>query len=147
LLLSLAAFGQPQSITIGRFKFVGNGPPGTTSTYEAVFDTTGVTQEPITVWANIIVGASAASSGLVQTPYVWKEFGSDAYVTPLWACDCPVIALQVRISKSGGATFLTLADGSRFKTAGLVTVVLSAKPGKQVLLKDQSVPIVLQQMP
>jgi hypothetical protein len=142
LLLSLAAFGQPQSITIGRFKFVGNGPPGTTSTYEAVFDTTGVTQEPITVWANIIVGASAASSGLVQTPYVWKEFGSDAYVTPLWACDCPVIALQVVLATEGPVTF-TLADGSEFKTASIVTVVIHSKPGKDIILAGQSVPIVL----
>jgi len=151
LLLSLSAYGQePWSgkITIGRFTYLGIDEATATSTYEAFFDTTGVTREPLKgLRMQMIVGPSTLWEGPFETPRLWEEIGSAAYETELWPCGgCAVIALQVFLDAQAKPVTLTLANGNTFKTAGIVTVVISAKPGQWQLLKNQSVPIVLTQI-
>jgi hypothetical protein len=143
------AFGQ-NTITIGKFRYLGTRPQGI-SEYEAFFDTTGVTLEPLRIeWMNIIVGASAVQEGSFYTPALWKWIGNVAYPDQLWPCgNCVMIALQVMLSphdNCGRPVTLTLANGDSFKTAGCVTVVIQALPGKSQLVRNQSVPIVLQQI-
>jgi hypothetical protein len=144
LALALSAYGQ-NSITIGHFKYLGTVQG--LSTYLATFDTTNVTLEPITIQAaTMIVGPSAVQGGPFQTPQVWEEYGGYSPL-PLWPCgNCAMIALQVYLADSGHPVTLTLANGDPFKTAGLVTVVIHAKPGQQMLVENQSVPIVLQRI-
>jgi hypothetical protein len=150
LLLSLFAYGQEPwsgTITIGTFRYLGTSPQGT-SQYEAFFDTTGVTAKPLTIyWMNMIVGPSAMQFEQFTTPKLFEEYGSDSYETLLWPCGtCAVIALQLQLSENGHSTTLTLANGDTFRTAGFITVVLQALPGKFWLMKYQSVPIVLTQI-
>jgi hypothetical protein len=162
LLFSLPAYGQeppPQTITIGTFTYIGIvawSPNFSVSAYEVKFDVEGVTLGPIPItrWT-IYVGDSNFSEGPTSTADQpsggWVLLGGDPYSSsPLEACsiNCVMIALQVQLSKGGGPVTLTLANGDTFKTAGIVTVIIQALPGKSQLgiRRNQSVPIVLTQI-
>jgi len=150
LLFSLSAFAQEpvtESIVIGQFTYLGTNIQGI-STYQAAFDTTNVTLEPLKIAKETMyVGASSLERGPFQTPTIWQELGGDPNQSDLSPCgNCVVIAMQVQLSVSGEPVTFALANGEEFKTKGVVTVVIQALRGKEALVKHQSVSIVLQRM-
>ncbi|MGA2358026.1 MAG: hypothetical protein ABSF66_03435 [Terriglobales bacterium] len=143
-LLALCAFAHAQNtITIGSLTFLWSGPGtgGDACIYEGKFDTTGVLQEPLIIRSETMYNSNGQPSfpfGPWQTPASFQEI--------IGCNDIVSGTMQIQLSKSGGPVTLTLANGDTFKTAGIVTVVIQALPGKKALRKNQAVPIVLTQI-
>jgi hypothetical protein len=146
LLLSLPAFAQQPwsgTISIGTLTYAGTVGAVANNQYICAYqvhiDTTDVTLDPIKIVSETMyVDGESAWEIPQQAPNGWNWF---------FLCNKPVVAaLQLQFSKSGNPVTLTLVNGDTFRTKGIVTVVLSALPGKKALIANQSIPIVLQQM-
>src|SRR6266704_3560717 len=171
LLVVSQATAETRSITIGKFTYVGTGTQtrsdGTViqgvSSYELVFDTGGVTEEPIP-FSNAILFVKGSRQGTQSSGFPTITTGNGCGQNDTFApCalqdnvtqTCISIALQL-VSLTGKNFSFALADGEQFCAFGINNAFVLAKADQSALdpqcnaqgfCKGASAPIVLRRAP